>query len=155
MSDFSIEPGDGMKVFEKAAGAHEGDREYSKASVVQALGKEEWFLAYSLQSQGEIEGFDENSTFSLSFMPDGSATLKSYVLTKQPVTEEPLVFQDSQTGTWQILKRLLIIELPDETLKFIIASVEHGVMQIVDPDFNSVSVFMTEAAFKIAIRHLR
>ena len=145
---------DPLKVSEEPSGGYGKVEDFSEAGLMRALGTAEWFLVYTHHNGGTIEGFAENSTYSFSIESNGNARVTDYVLTKNHVTGKFLTAEDSISGDWEISGGMFRIKLPDETLEYIVTSVEYGVAQMIDPDYNAVSVFMTEAAFKVATRQI-
>ena len=127
----------------------EKDEGYSQAGLSEIMGSEEWFLAYEMNSNGNVEGHGENATYSLSISPDGFAKIKSYTMTGDSETGSRVTMEtDCKEGSWEVERNLLTFHLADETLQFIIARIENGIAMLVDPDDGFLSVLMTEAAFK-------
>lgn len=112
------------------------------------LGNEEWFLAYSVNLTGDIEGLEETTTYSFTLASDGRARVQDYILTKSRNGELSTEQTFSKNGYWNLHESLLILVLEEETLEFAVVSVENGTATLMDPDDQIISVFMTESALR-------
>ncbi len=129
--------------------------EYTRASLAAKLGNEEWFLAYAMNSQGVVEDHDEHTTYSVAFSKNGLARVRTYVLAEKSNGEKSQTTEaDSVEGVWDVDKQLLILVLPNETMEFVVSSIENGIAMLVDPDDGNVSVLMTQETFKAEAANL-